>query len=64
MSVPGNGCSEHWVPSGVGLVPEKKMKCRLLQPLPSSAVTSTDYETAADATETSSYFSAQGYLSR
>lgn len=30
-------------------------------PLP---VTSTDYETAADATETSSYFSAQGYLSR
>lgn len=30
----------------------------------SSPVTSTDYETAADATETSSYFSAQGYLSR
>nr|XP_020031284.1 obscurin-like isoform X2 [Castor canadensis] len=28
-----------------------------------SPVTSTDYETAADATETSSYFSAQGYLS-
>lgn len=30
----------------------------------SSPVTSTDYDTAADATETSSYFSAQGYLSR
>lgn len=31
---------------------------------PSSPVTSTDYDTAADATESSSYFSAQGYLSR
>ncbi|EFB23668.1 hypothetical protein PANDA_020642 [Ailuropoda melanoleuca] len=30
---------------------------------PYREVTSTDYETAADATETSSYFSAQGYLS-
>lgn len=29
-----------------------------------SPVTSTDYDTAADVTETSSYFSAQGYLSR
>lgn len=28
------------------------------------SVTSTDYDTAADATETSSYFSAQGYQSR
>lgn len=35
-----------------------------LQPHPLPAVTSTDYDTAADATETSSYFSAQGYLSR
>lgn len=35
-----------------------------LQLHPPSPVTSTDYDTAADATETSSYFSAQGYLSR
>lgn len=56
--------SENQVASGVGPVPQADGVQASLQLHPSSSVTSTDYETAVDATETSSYFSAQGYLSR
>lgn len=49
--------------SGVGLCPDRG-NAAWLQLHSSSPVTSTDYDTAADATETSSYFSAQGYQSR
>lgn len=49
--------------SGVGLCPDRG-NTTWLQFHPSFPVTSTDYDTAADATETSSYFSAQGYQSR
>lgn len=66
MSVPREWLhSENWVPSGGwGCAWEEDEVQASLQPHPSPAVTSTDYDTAADATETSSYFSAQGYLSR
>lgn len=66
MSVPGEWLhSENRVPSGGGARAWEEDEAQaLLQPHPSPAVTSTDYDTAADATETSSYFSAQGYLSR
>lgn len=52
----------NWWPPGWGCARAEGPRA-WLQLHPPSPVTSTDYDTAADATETSSYFSAQGYLS-